>query len=93
LLVTVPPLTRKLDWLPPAITALIAVPIAATIWTLPLQIYSFCLVSPYSLLANVATAPLLSLISLGGFLSALAALIWSMAGSALGLVLYTQLTG
>jgi len=34
LLVTVPPLTKQLDWLPLAILSLIAVPIAA-LWTLP----------------------------------------------------------
>ncbi|MBD1920038.1 ComEC/Rec2 family competence protein [Microcoleus sp. FACHB-831] len=88
LVVTVSPLTKKLDWLPPAIATLVAVPIAATVWTLPLQIYTFYLVSPYSLLANVISAPLISVISLGGFISALAALILPMAGSALAWLLY-----
>lgn len=35
------PLIKRLDWLPPAIAYLIAVPIAAFIWTLPLQLRFF----------------------------------------------------
>lgn len=37
LIVTVPGIVERLDWLPPAIAPLIAVPVAAFIWTLPLQ--------------------------------------------------------
>jgi competence protein ComEC len=88
LLVTVPPLMKRLDWLPPVIAALIAVPLAASLWTLPLQLYVFGLVAPYSLAANVIANPFLAVISLGGFASALAALIWPVAGSALAWLLY-----
>jgi competence protein ComEC len=35
LMVTVQPLIKRLDWLPPAIASLVAVPITASIWTLP----------------------------------------------------------
>jgi competence protein ComEC len=93
LIVTVPPLTRRLDWLPPAIATLIAVPLAAYLWTLPLQLYAFGVVSPYSILLNVLATPLITLISIGGMISALAALFWSTAGSALGAVLYYPLHG
>lgn len=82
LLVTVPPLTKSLDWLPPAIAFLIAIPLAASLWTLPLQLYVFGMVAPYSTLANIISAPLISIISIGGFISALAAVIYSTAGSA-----------
>ncbi len=82
LLVTVPPLTKGLDWLPPAIAFLIAIPLAASLWTLPLQLYVFGMVAPYSTLANIISAPLISIISIGGFISALAAIIYSTAGSA-----------
>ncbi|MEB3335967.1 MAG: ComEC/Rec2 family competence protein [Leptolyngbyaceae bacterium] len=88
LLVTVTPLSKYLDWLPPLIAVAIAVPIAAYIWTLPLQLYAFGIVSPYSILVNVITTPLISAISLGGFVSAIAALIWPMAGSATAWLLY-----
>jgi competence protein ComEC len=87
LLVTVPPLTKKLDWLPTAIAPLIAVPIAAYIWTLPLLLHVFGVVSPYSILVNIITTPLISIISIGGIISALAAIIWSPIGSALAWLL------
>lgn len=87
LLVTVPPLTQKLDWLPPAIASLITIPLAASLWTLPLQLYVFGMVAPYSTAANIICAPLISLISIGGFISAIAAVIHSTAGSAIALLL------
>jgi competence protein ComEC len=83
LLVTVPPLSQLLDWMPNKIVPLIAVPIAAYLWTLPTQLFAFGVLSPYSIPVNVLTTPLISLISIGGMVSALAALIWSPAGSAL----------
>jgi competence protein ComEC len=83
LIVTVPAITRRLGWMPPAIASLIAVPLAATIWTLPLQIYSFGVVPTYSLLLNILTTPLISIISIGGFISAIAALILPDIGSAI----------
>jgi len=88
LMVTVPPLTKKLDWLPPAIASLIAVPIAAFVWTLPLQLQVFGVVPIYSIVINILTTPLLSIISIGGMISALAALLWPLAGSALAWLLY-----
>jgi competence protein ComEC len=88
LLVTVPALMKRLDWLPQIIAAAIAVPMAASIWTLPLQLYAFNVVSPYSILVNVITIPLVTVISIGGFISAIAALIFPLAGSALALLLY-----
>jgi competence protein ComEC len=87
LLVTVPPLTKWLDWVPSAIAPLIAVPIAAYLWTLPVQLYAFGILSPYSILVNVLTTPFISVISIGGMVSALAALVWSPAGSALAWLL------
>ncbi|HEY9631926.1 MAG TPA: ComEC/Rec2 family competence protein [Coleofasciculaceae cyanobacterium] len=87
LLVTVPPLSKQLDWLPPAITSLITIPLAASLWTLPLQLYVFGMVAPYSLAANITSAPLITVISIGGVISALAALISPIAGSAIAFVL------
>ncbi|MFN6516913.1 MAG: ComEC/Rec2 family competence protein [Nostoc sp. CreGUA01] len=89
LVVTVPPIIERLNWLPPAIASLIAIPLAATIWTLPLQLFVFGVVPTYSLLLNVLSTPLISIISIGGIISAIAALIWSEAGSfAAGLLYY-----
>jgi competence protein ComEC len=87
LVVTVSPLTKQLEWLPPAIASLIAIPLAASLWTLPLQLYVFGIVAPYSIAANIISAPLIALISIGGVISALAALIWPTAGSALAWLL------
>jgi len=60
LVVTVPPIMKQLDWLPPAIASLIAVPIAAYVWTLPLQLYT-------SLLVGTLATYLLTTIALFGY--------------------------
>jgi competence protein ComEC len=93
LIVTVPPLMQHLDWLPPTIGSLLAVPFAATIWTLPLQLHTFGILPLYSLLANVVVALLLSALTIGGVVSAVAALLWPMLGSLLAGLLFwpTQL--
>ncbi|MBD2041649.1 ComEC/Rec2 family competence protein [Microcoleus sp. FACHB-672] len=88
LVVTVPAIIKRLDWLPPAIASLIAVPLAASVWVLPLQLYIFNVISPYSILVNIITTPLISVISLGGFISAFVGFIWPTAGSALAWPLY-----
>jgi competence protein ComEC len=87
LLVTVALLTKPLDWLPPAIASLITISLAASLWTLPLQLYVFGIVAPYSIAANIISAPLIAIISIGGVISALASLISPVAGSALAYVL------
>ncbi|MBE9129759.1 MULTISPECIES: ComEC/Rec2 family competence protein [unclassified Coleofasciculus] len=88
LLVTVPPLMKQLDWLPSAIGSAIAIPLAASLWTLPLQLYVFSILAPYSIAANILSAPLIALISIGSFISAFAALISPAVGSALAWLLY-----
>ncbi|MEH1921898.1 ComEC/Rec2 family competence protein [Nostoc sp.] len=88
LVVTVSPLVNSLAWLPPAIASLIAVPLAATIWTLPVQLFVFGVVPSYSLFLNVVSTPLISIISIGGIISALIGLVWTEAGSFLAGVLH-----
>ncbi|MEH1786310.1 MAG: ComEC/Rec2 family competence protein [Nostoc sp.] len=88
LVVTVSPLVNSLAWLPPAIASLIAVPLAATIWTLPVQLFVFGVVPSYSLFLNVVSTPLISIISIGGIISALVGLVWTEAGSFLAGVLH-----
>jgi competence protein ComEC len=81
LLVTSPWIEAELDWLPASIAPLISVPIAAYIWTIPLQMQMFGVVSPYSILANILTTPLVSALSLGGFASAILAIAQADLGS------------
>jgi competence protein ComEC len=88
LIVSASPIVTALDWLPPTLASLIAVPLAATLWTLPLQLYTFGTLPLYGLLANVMTALLLSLLTIGGFVGSLAALIWPLLGSAIAWLLY-----
>jgi competence protein ComEC len=82
LVVTVTKLTLWLDWVPTRIAPLIAVPIAAYLWILPLQLYVFGVVSPYCILINIFSSLLITIISVGGMASALLALIHPVAGSA-----------
>lgn len=88
LIVTAPAIIKRLEWLPPAIASLIAVPLAASIWTLPVLLHLFSVVPVYSLPANILTTLLISIISLGGMVSALTSFILPDAGSALAYMLY-----
>ncbi|MEG3887257.1 ComEC/Rec2 family competence protein, partial [Microcoleus sp. herbarium19] len=87
LIVTAPPLMAKLDWMPPAIASIVVVPIAASVWVLPLLLYVFSVVSPYSILVNIIAAPLLWILSIGGMVSAASGLIFTPAGSVLAQLL------
>ena len=88
LIITVEPLQEKLDWLPPTIADLITVPLAASIWTLPIQLYVFKVFPFYSLPANILTSPLISIISIGGTIGALIGSIVPILGSAVSWILY-----
>ncbi len=88
LLVTSPAVMKRLDWLPTAIASLIAVPIAATIWVLPLLLYVFSQISTYSILVNIITSFLISGITVVGFISAVFGAVWPLAGSAIAWLLY-----
>jgi competence protein ComEC len=81
LLVTVPSLTAWFDWMPSTLSPLFTVPIAAYLWTLPLQLHLFGLVSPYSIPVNILAGLLITVISIGGMVSAVAALIHPWLGS------------
>ena len=93
LLVTVEPLMKMLDWLPTPIASLVAVPIAASLWTFPLLLYFSNVVSPYSILVNVITSPIVAIVTLGGFVSAMVALAVPAAGSAIAALLYYPVEG
>lgn len=87
LMVMATALTQRLEWMPSAIATLFAVPIAAYIWTLPLQLYHFGVIPSYSIILNIIATPLVTVISLGGFISAIAGLIWPVAGGAIAWLL------
>lgn len=93
LLVTVEPLMKMLDWLPTTLASLVAVPIAASVWTFPLLLYFSNAVSPYSMLANVIASPLVAIVTLGGFVSGMLALVVPSAGSAIAVGLYYPVRG
>jgi competence protein ComEC len=87
LLVTVPWLTEWLNWLPEKLIAAIAVPLAAFFWTLPLQLHTFGVLSPYSILINIITAPIITVISLGAMANALLAVVFPAVASWAAIVL------
>ena len=87
LISTLPALVKRLDWLPPNLASLIAVPLAATIWILPLQCYVFNGFSPYSILINIVTTPLVIIISLGGMITGLIGICFPLIGSYLAILL------
>lgn len=88
LIVTLPPLQAKLDWLPTTIASLVAVPLAASIWVLPLLCYQFNTLATYSIGINILCTPLITIISLGGMISAMLALISPAVGSAIASLLF-----
>ncbi|PZO10638.1 MAG: hypothetical protein DCF25_20580 [Leptolyngbya foveolarum] len=88
LIVMVPRLLKIMDWLPSGIAAALAIPIAAYIWTLPLQMHYFDTLPSYSILLNAIATPLVVLISLGGFISGAVAMVFPLGGSAIATNLY-----
>ncbi|NET01673.1 MAG: DUF4131 domain-containing protein [Sphaerospermopsis sp. SIO1G1] len=88
LIVTATPITKKLDFIPPLFASLVAVPLAAIIWTLPLLLHIFSVVAVYSIPLNMITTPFISVISIGGMISALVSLISSDLGGTLAGFLY-----
>lgn len=88
LITTLAGLQAKLDWLPPTVATLFAVPLAASIWTLPLLCYEFNTLATYSILVNILGTPLITMISLGGMISAIAGLMVPALGSAIASVLF-----
>jgi ComEC/Rec2-related protein len=88
LIVTVPQLMLRLDWLPVNIATLFAVPIAAYLWAIPLQLLYFEVLPTYSVLLNAIVTPMVVVLSLGGFVSAIAAVVVPVVGSAIAANLY-----
>jgi competence protein ComEC len=83
LLVGTAPIVSRLDFLPPAVATALAIPLAAQIWTLPLQVAIFGRIPTYSLLANPLLLILLLPLLVAGFGVAFVALLWPGLGSLL----------
>ncbi len=75
LIVTAPALTERLDALPTAIAGGLAVSVAASLWTLPLQLMTFGQWSPPGLLLNLLAMPAIEVLTIGGLFASTAALI------------------
>jgi ComEC/Rec2-related protein len=88
LILSVNELMGWMDWLPTNVAVLLAVPMAAYLWTMPLQLHYFQMLPSYSILLNGITTPLVVLISLGGFVSAIAAALFPIVGSAIAANFY-----
>ncbi len=80
LLVTSPSIENKLDFLPPKISSMIAVPVAVSIWTSPLIMYVFHTFSFYIIPFNILATPLIILLVIGGMISAIFILISPLFG-------------
>ena len=87
LVVSLPAIVARLDWLSPTLANLVAVPLAATIWTFPLQSYVFHYLPIYGILTNIVTTPLVLIITIGGFISAFIGLFIPLLGSAIAYIL------
>jgi competence protein ComEC len=83
LIVTVPAIVDYLDWLPPTLANLVAVPLAANIWIFPLQCYVFHYVPLYGIFTNIVTTPLIFILTIGGFISTCLGLFFPLFGSAI----------
>lgn len=83
LLVMVPTLFEKLEKMPkriyPWLAGAVFVPIIAQLWVAPIQMYYFNSFSLYSVFANIAILPFVTVISFGGFVSAVLSLIKPLA--------------
>ena len=65
--------------LPPWLSSAVFIPIIAQIWVAPIQMYYFNSFSLYSVFANIVSLPIVTVISFGGFISAVLALVKPLA--------------
>ena len=60
---------------PKKLASIVAIPLVAQLWVLPLQIYYFNNIATFSLFANIVVVPFIALLSFVGFLGSILALI------------------
>lgn len=78
LLVTAPVVFErfeKVDKVPNWLSGAIFIPVVAQIWVAPIQMFYFNTISLYSVFANIISMPFVSVISFGGFVSSVLAMI------------------
>lgn len=88
LIVSFPSIMLRLDWLPPTLANFLAVPLAATVWVLPLLFYHFHRFPLYSVFTNVLATPLVIIITLGGFFTAFIGVFSPGIGGAIAFLLF-----
>lgn len=88
LIISANPIAQRVDFLPAVVANLIAIPLAATIWLFPLSLAIFGIFPVYGIIANVSTTFILSVVTMGGFISALGAVILPILGSGIAWLLY-----
>lgn len=71
--------TEQPNKIPNWLSGAIFIPIIAQIWVAPIQMYYFNSFSLYSIFANIVILPFVTIVSFGGFLSAVLALIKPLA--------------
>ncbi|GBF55258.1 ComEC/Rec2-related protein [Microcystis sp. 0824] len=91
LIITVPLLKNKIDYFPNLIAEPIAISLAASLWTMPLLMFTFNSIALYNIPINIITTPLVTLISLGGVFTAFLGLIYPPLGSIGASILYYPL--
>lgn len=67
------------NYLPPWLSGAIFIPVIAQIWVAPIQMYYFNSFSLYSVFANIVILPFVTIVSFGGFISSVLALIKPLA--------------
>lgn len=81
LLTTAPVVFERIKFMPNWLSGMIFIPIVAQIWVAPIQMFYFNSFSLYSVFANIAIMPFVSIVSFGGFISSVLALIEPIASS------------
>lgn len=88
LIVSLPAMVERLDWLPPTLANVLAVSLSATVWVLPLLFYHFHRFPLYSVITNVLATPLVIVITLGGFFTAFVGVFSPLLGGAIAFLLF-----
>jgi len=81
------PVQDGLDFLPPKLAEIIAVPVAASVWTTPILLFQLSYFIPAALPLNILITPLLAILSFGGMVSAVLSLVFAPLGSGLAWLL------
>lgn len=81
LLIMAPIIFEKVKFIPGWLSGAVLVPIIAQIWVAPIQMYYFNSFSLYSVFANIVILPFVTVISFGGFISAVLSLVKPLANA------------